>query len=98
MSLERRILRGLASLGLASALLMLSGAILQAGTILNSLGVATPLSSISLPDPDRVKVALYLTISSMCSAAMIWAGAEAFRGYTRRGGLISSLGVLLGLS
>ncbi len=98
MSLNKRILRGLTSLGLASALLVLSGAILQASTILNSLGVASPLSSISLPDPDRVKVALYLTLSSACSATMIWAGAEAFRGYTRRGGIISSLGILLGLS
>lgn len=98
MSVEKRIFRGLAYIGLASALLMLSGAILQGGTILTFLGVGSPLSSISLPDPDRVKVALYLTLSSMCSAAMIWAGAEAFRGYTRRGGLISSLGVLLALS
>lgn len=98
MSLDKQILRGLASLGLASALLVFSGAILEAGTILNFLGVASPLSSISLPEPDRVKVALYLTISSTCSAAMIWSGVEAFRGYTRRGCLISSLGLLLGLS
>lgn len=92
MPLDRRVLRGLASLGLASALLMLSGAILQAGTVLNSLGVASPLSPISLPDPDRVKVALYLTLSSMCSAVMVWAGAEAFRGYTRRGASYLLLG------
>lgn len=85
-------------MGVASALLMLSGAILQAGTFLSFLGVGSPLSPISLPDPDRVKVALYLTLSSMCSAAMIWAGVEALRGYARRGGLISLPAGLLALS
>ncbi|MEM4728076.1 MAG: hypothetical protein QXD04_07480 [Candidatus Bathyarchaeia archaeon] len=86
MSVEKRIFRGLAYIGLASALLMLSGAILQGGTILTFLGVGSPLSSISLPDPDRVKVALYLTLSSMCSVAMIWAGAEGLQGIYEEGG------------
>ncbi len=97
MSADERILRGLATLGMASALLMLSGAILQAGLILSFLGVESLLSSISLSDPDRVKVALYLTLPSFFSAVMAWAGAEALRGYLRRGAFIASLSALLSL-
>jgi uncharacterized membrane protein len=97
-SADKRIYRGLASLGLASGLLVFAGAIVQVGLVLSYLGAGSPLTSIRLSDPDRVKVALYLTISSACSAAMIWAGVEALRGYTRRGGLLASLSALLALS
>ena len=81
---------------LAGAVFVIGGSI-QAESVLESVGVADVFSAVSLPDADKVNLALYLTLVASSSALVVWAGADTMRGHARRGRLASSVAVVAGL-
>ena len=84
-------------ISLVAGVLVLAGGVLQVISMLSYVGVNSVFSALSLADSDKVNFALYLTFPGACLSIVLWAGAEAFRGHARRGGMIASLAVISGI-
>ena len=84
-------------LALLAIVLELTGAILQVNEMLNSVGVTSVFSAVSLASADKVNFALYLTFAGATIAIVGWASGLFQKGRVRLGGLISGFGAASGL-
>jgi len=98
MSSDNSSLRIYFIIALAAGAIELAGTIMQLNSMLQSVGIASVFTALSLSDADKVNFALFLTFAASCSAIVLWAGATIMRGYTRRGGMIAALSVVSGLA
>jgi len=92
------ILRNLFFLCILAGGVMVVGGGFQADTMLKSTGATDVFSALSLPDAERVKLALFLTFVASSTALILWSGATMLRGYTGRGRLIAYAAIVTGLS
>ena len=71
-----------------AALVILSGAVIQVKTMLNSVGVTELDEAVSLEGSDKVNFALYLTLTAASFTMVLWAGASILKENTRVGGFL----------
>ena len=78
-----------------------AGVLLQSLAMLNKIGVSDVFKALSIPDADKINIALFLTLALATLFFTLVSGSAILRGYTRKGGytayaaLMISLGVIV---
>ena len=75
---------------------VMSGASLQAMTMLRFVGVEDVFQSLSISNVDKINFALFLTFSFSSLIITLWAGSSILRRRTRVGGLLALVGLSSG--
>jgi len=94
---ETNTRQNLMLLAFSAGIVEIVGAVVQATTILRSLGIDSVFQSVSLESADKVNFALYLTFAGATLLFAAWSGSTIYRGGPRLGGLIAGAGSLSGV-
>lgn len=85
------------ALALSAGTVLLIAASIQAISILAEVGLHDIFSEIHLSGDTKVQLALYLTFPMLGASFIFWGGSQTLKGLTKRGGVISLCGAILGL-
>ena len=89
------------ALSLLACVIEAAGVLLQGLAMLNKIGVSDVFQALSIPDADKINIALFLTLALATLFFTLVSGSATLRGYTRKGGytayaaLMISLGVIV---
>ena len=74
-----------------------TGVLLQGLVMLNSLGVNDVFQALSIPDADKINIALFLTLALATLFLILVSGSATLRGHTRGGGYTAYIAVIINL-
>jgi uncharacterized membrane protein len=86
------------ALSLLACVIEAAGVLLQGLVMLNKLGVKDVFQALSIPDADKVNIALFLTLALATLFLILVSGSATLKGYTRRGGYTAYIAIIINLS